>query len=64
MLERLVQRDGKFLLHSSDAVEHGVSMGKKRFAGLLQRPAADQIIIERFAVLRALFPVVRSCATV
>lgn len=62
MLERLVQRDGKFLLHSSDAVEHGVSMGKKRFAGLLQRPAADQIIIERFAVLRALFAVVNGKA--
>ena len=59
MLDRFIQRDTEFLLHSSDAVEHSVSMGKKRFAGLLQRPAADQVIIERFAVLCALFPVAR-----
>ena len=62
MLDRFIQRDTEFLLHSSDAVEHGVSMGKKRFAGLLQRPAADQVILERFAVLRAFFTVVNGKA--
>ena len=71
---RLVQRNQKILLHAADTVEHGIPMGKKSIAGLFQRPATRQVVVERLAVLRVLFPVVggkplhilgvRSCDTV
>ena len=57
MLGRLLQRDREILLQSADAVEHGVAVGIERVAGLFQRVAAGEVIIERFAVLRVLLAV-------
>ena len=54
----LIQRNGKIVLYSADTVKHRISMGKKGIAGLLQRSAAGQIMIKRFAILRVLFFIV------
>ena len=62
VLGRLLQRDREILLQSADAVEHGVAVGVERVAGLFQRMAAGEVVIERFAVLRALFTVVNGKA--
>ena len=62
MLGRLFQRDREILLQSADAVEHGVAVGIERVAGLFQRVAAGEVMVERFAVLRALFAVVNGKA--
>ena len=51
----LIQRNGKIVLYSADTVKHRISMGKKGIAGLLQRSAAGQIMIKRFAILCVLF---------
>ena len=50
MLRRLLHRDRKILLQSADAVKHGVAVGIERVAGLFQRVAAGEVMIERFAV--------------
>ena len=58
MLGRLLQRDREILLQSADAVEHGVAVGIERVAGLFQRVAAGEVMVERFTVLYILFAVV------
>ena len=58
MLGRLLQRDREILLQSADAVEHGVAVGIERVAGLFQRVAAGEVMVERFTVLCILFAVV------
>ena len=58
MLGRLLQRDREILLQSADAVKHRVAVSVERVAGLFQRAAANQVIVERFAVLGVLFAVV------
>ena len=60
MYSGLVQRNGKIILDSADSVEHGIAVGEQGIAGLFQRAAAGQIVIQRFAVLRVLFLVVGS----
>lgn len=62
VLGRLLQRDREILLQSADAVEHGVAVGIERVAGLFQRVVAGEVMVERFAVLRALFAVVNGKA--
>ena len=57
MLDRFIQRDTEFLLHPADAVEHGVAVGIERVAGLFQRVAAGEVMVERFTVLCILFTV-------
>lgn len=57
MLGRLLQRDREILLQSADAVEHGVAVGIERVAGLFQRVAAGEVMVERFTVLCILFTV-------
>ena len=51
MLGRLLQRDREILLQSADAVKHRVAVGVERVAGLFQRAAANQVIVERFIFL-------------
>ena len=58
MLGRLLQRDREILLQSANAVEHGVAVGIERVAGLFQRVAAGEVMVERFTVLGVLFAVV------
>ena len=58
VLGRLLQRDREILLQSANAVEHGVAVGIERFAGLFQRVAAGEVMVERFTVLGVLFAVV------
>ena len=50
VLGGLFQRDRKILLQSADAVKHGVAVGIERVAGLFQRVAAGEVMIERFSV--------------
>lgn len=57
VLGRLLQRDREILLQSADAVEHGVAVGIERVAGLFQRVAAGEVMVERFTVLCILFTV-------
>ena len=54
---RVIQRNVEILLQPADAVKHRVAVGVERIAGLFQRATANQVIVERFAVLRVLFPV-------
>ena len=56
---RLIQRNVKILLHSADSVKHRIAMGEQRIASPFKRTAAGQVVIERFAILRILLPVVR-----
>ena len=58
VLGRLLQQDCEILLQSADAVEHGVAVGIERVAGLFQRVAAGEVMVERFTVLCILFAVV------
>ena len=58
VLGGLFQRDRKILLQSADAVKHGVAVGIELVAGLFQRVAAGEVMVERFAVLRIFFTVV------
>ena len=58
VLGRLLQRDREILLQSANAVEHGVAVGIERVAGLFQRVAAGEVMVERFTVLGVLFAVV------
>ena len=58
VLGRLLQRDREILLQSADAVKHGVAAGIERVAGLFQRVAAGEVMVERFTVLCILFAVV------
>ena len=55
----LVQRNVEILLYSSNPVKHRVAMGEERVAGSFERTAAGQVVVERFAILRILFLVVR-----
>lgn len=55
----LVQRNVEILLYSSNPVKHRVTMGEERVTGSFERTAAGQIVVERFAILRILFLVVR-----
>ena len=54
---RTLQRNVEILLQSADAVEHGVAVGIERVAGLFQRVAAGEVMVERFTVLCILFTV-------
>ena len=58
VLGRLLQRDCEILLQSANAGEHGVAVGIERVAGLFQRVAAGEVMVERFTVLGVLFAVV------
>ena len=62
MQGRILQRNEKILLQAPDAVEHGVAVGVERVAGFDERVAAGEVMVERFAVLRALFAVVNGKA--
>ena len=62
MQGRILQRDREILLQSADAVEHGVAVGVERVAGFDERVAAGEVMVERFAVLRAFFAVVNGKA--
>ena len=62
MLGRILQRNEKILLQAPDAVEHGVAVGVERVAGFDERVAAGEVMVERFAVLRAFFTVVNGKA--
>ena len=53
----IVQRNAVFVLHFVYAIENGVAVGEQRRAGFLQGAAGGQIMIQRFAVLAAFFPI-------